>query len=144
MPPWATSIVWIDANGNRTITKVNTVGGFASFSGGLKGMSNGDFLQTWEASTNPNPTPSPVAGTYQSVVDRAALLLLCADNTLVSVIIPAPSINIFHTDGETVDITSAAVVAFLAGALGALTNAAGSLALSVVSGYRLPRATNPA
>lgn len=143
MPPWATSVIWVDANGFRSITKINTVGGFASFSGALKGLSNADYLTTWESVTSPNPMPSPVASEYQSGADRAALIFRCVDNTLVTVLVPAPSINIFLADGETVDPTAAAVVTFVANALGAVTNASGSPAAAFVAGYRLPRSTNP-
>lgn len=144
MPPWATSIVWIDANGQKTITKVNTFAGFGSFSGALKNLSNADFLLTWESITNPNPTPAPVASIYQSTQDRAALIFKCVDNTLVTVIVPAPSLNIFLADGETVDATSLAVATFVVNVVGSLTNAAGSLMSSYVAGYRLPRSINPA
>lgn len=143
MPPWATSIVWVDANGFRSITKVNTVGGYASFSGALKGLSNADYLVTWESVTSPNPSPSPVAMEYQSGVDRAALIFRCADNTLVTVLVPAPSINIFLSDGETVDPAATTVATFIANAVGSLTNASGSLATAFVAGYRLPRSANP-
>lgn len=143
MANWATSVVWIDANGNKTITRIETFAGFTSFSGALKGCSNADFLQYWESLETNNSSPAPVLDDFVSVADRAALLFLCADNTLVTVLVPSPSIDIFYADGETVNPSSAAISTLITNVAGSLVNGNGSLALSFVAGYRLPRAKLP-
>lgn len=144
MPPWSSSTVWIDANGNRTITKINTTGGYTGFLGNLLSLSNAALDRYWESATSINLVPSPVAAAFQSVVDRAAFIYQCADLTLVTVIIPAPKASIFMADGETIDASNGLVVAFNMGVIGSLTNATGAPAVTFQSGYRLPRSTNPA
>lgn len=136
------SVLWVDAYGRKTITRINSVAGFAAGFAALTACSNAAWQEYWESALSTN-VPTPAASVYQSVMDRAALLFLCVDNTLAQVIIPAPNLGIFLADGETIDPANALVVALVAAILGVLTNQNASPAASFVAGYRLPRAQSP-
>jgi len=137
------STVWVDAYGQQTITRVNSNGGAGAAAAALYALSNAGIVESWEGARTPG-SPSPTAAAYQSIVDRAALLFLCADNTIMSTIVPAPQLGIFLADGETVDITNAAVATFATAAIASpLTNNAGSPVTTLVNGYRLPGSKSP-
>lgn len=135
--------MWVDTNGNVTLTRINTTSGMggAAFAA-LLACSGADWQQCWESVLDTH-VPAPPGGTYSSVADRAALIFVCADNTNVTLLIPAPALDIFMADGETIDITSAPVAALSAAMIGELVNSSGSLATAVVGGMRLPRARTP-
>lgn len=140
---WTRSVLWVDAQGYVTLTRINTDAGLdATAFAALLACSRADWQQCWESAMDTH-TPAPAGGTYSSVGDRAALQFVCADATTVTLLIPAPSLSIFLADGETVDITSAPVVALSSAVIGQLVNAGGSLATDVVGGQRLPRARTP-
>lgn len=141
---WSRSTVWVDANGRKTIFRVNSGTGMGGAAAALAALSNAAELEHWESNVSTS-VPAPVAAAYQSGQDRAALVFVCADGTTTAIIVPAPALAIFMADGETVDITNVDVVAFVAAAVAApLTNGSGSAVTGLVSGQRLPRASNPA
>lgn len=136
------SILWADVNGNQTITRVNSSAGVAAFKAAMLGCSTGDWSQQWESTLATN-VPAPTGGTFSSVGDRAVLLFICADNTMARIIVPAPALAIFQSDGETVNPAALPVTALVAAALGQLVSTTGSPATNFVAGYRLPRAQAP-
>lgn len=141
---WTRSSVWLDANGARTIFRINTGAGLGTTAADLEALSNAGVLEYWESNVTAL-TPAPVAAAFQSGADRAALVFQCADGTQVTVIIPAPKAAIFMADTETVDPTNADVATFVTSAISApITNAVGSAVTALVAGQRLPRAANPA
>lgn len=143
MSYWARSVVWLDANGYKTITKIQSQSGASSVVGDLQALSNAGVQNYWESEvTVANLTPS--TGLFQSGADRAAMVFLCSDTTNYTIIVPAPKSSIFDSDGESVDLTNVDVAAF---ALAAITcpicNESGSPVTVLLAGYRLPRAKSP-
>src|SRR5579859_6418678 len=128
------SFIWVDANGNKTILRVNSGSTPSTLATLAEGCSNAGILEYWESAITVPATPVPFAAAYQSVVDRAVLLFLCADNTLANLIIPAPSLAVFMSDGETIDITNPNVSVLVTAAIGDLQNLSGSPAVAFVSG----------
>jgi len=141
---WSRSTVWVDANGYRSIFRLNSTAGLGTLDADLAALSNASVSEFWESAVTAS-VPAPVAATFQSGADRAALVFTCADGTQTTVIVPAPQLAIFLADGETVDITNAAVATFATNAIALpLTNAAGSAVTALIAGQRLPRARTPA
>lgn len=132
----------MDVNGNVAATLVHSAAGLGAAFAALVALSIGDWQSWWESAVTANGAPAPAAGTRQSVADRAVLLLLCADNTQVAVLVPAPG-AIFLADGETVDPANGLVAAFVAAATGVVTNAAGSPVTGFIAGHLLPKARAP-
>lgn len=128
------SVVWVGFNGDQTITRINTTAGAAALLGAALALSHADDLEYWEGTNIPNGAPTPTVGDYAPVTLRARLTFVTAAGLQVSFLIPAPDRSIFLADGQTVDITNAAVVAFVAVAITALTDGAGNLVTSLVSG----------
>jgi hypothetical protein len=140
---WARSVVWTDANGYNTITKIVSQSGASSVVGDLQALSNAGVLQYWESPVT-NAGLAPTAARFQSGADRAAMTFLCLDATNYVVIVPAPKATIFDGDQETVDLTNADVIAFaVAAVLAPLCNNAGSPVTVLIAGTRLPRASSP-
>jgi len=137
------SVVWVDANGNKTISRISSNTGATVIQGNILNCSEADFLEYWESAVTANATPIPPGGSYRGVLTRAALLFLCADNTQATVLIPCPSLSIFLADQETVDAANVFVAALITACIGNLESATGSLAVSYLGGYLLPGARSP-
>lgn len=139
---FATSVVWVDATGQRTITRVNTTTGL-TFLSYMQAAMKGNYAQSWESVVTNNATPTTNTGAYQSVADRAALLFNCVDGTVVTLVLVSPTLACFMADGETIDPTSTPIAALVANAIGVLTNQSGSPATAFIAGYLLPRTRTP-
>lgn len=126
------SIVWLDAGGFVTITRVQTATGAASIQADALAVSDADFNDWWEGDLNINTSPAPTSSQYPSVRQVAVLSFLCADGTIANLRIPAPSISIFLSDGVTVDQTT--ITTLIADCIGNLESVSGSLATSYLAG----------
>lgn len=134
------SVVWVDANGKNTITRIRTGTGAGPLQSAILAASNADFVTFWESAETTNGAPTPTAATYQPAQPYAQLSYLCADNTIATVLIPAPRLSIFLADQETVNPASPSIVALngAAIAVGGLVGASGSPAVSFLGGKILP------
>ncbi|SRR6266851_4219552 len=139
----ARSVVWVDAVGNRTITKISTNTGAAVIQGNILNCSQADFLLWWESAVTANGAPAPPGGSFLTVNQRAALTFLCADNTQVVLLIPSPSSTIFLADLETVDAANVLVAALIAACIGNLESSTGSLATAYLGGTLAPFSRSP-
>lgn len=137
------TVVYIDANGYTVASNIRSSTGASTLLTALLACSNTDVLAQWEGDFVPNPSPSPVAGSYQPGSYRAALVFGCADGTIATLLVPAPKTAIFKADGETVDPANADVVSLVALAVGTLEGNSGSLATAFVGGYLLPLSRIP-
>lgn len=140
MPDTSMSVIWVDANGKNSITRLRTGTGAAAVLSAILGASNADFTTHWESPETTNPAPAPVAATYQPLQPMAQLLYLCADNTVASVLVPAPRLSVFLADQETINPAAPAVAAITAAAVaaGGLVSASGSPATTLLGGKILP------
>jgi hypothetical protein len=128
------SVVWVGFDGSQTITRINTLAGAGSLLGAALALSHADDLEYWEGTTTVNGAPTPTVGDYAPVRLRARLVFATAGANQVSFLIPAPDRGIFLADGQTVDITNPAVVAFVAVATTSLTDSSGNLVTALISG----------
>jgi hypothetical protein len=135
------SVVWVDASGYRGITRLNSVAGAAAVVAAMVAASNADYQETWEGPLTANGAPAPIAATYQPQSARAAMTFICADLTNLVLLLPAPQLTDFLTDGQSVDPASPAIAALIAACIGVLTNAAGSPVTAFVSGVLMAGAT---
>jgi hypothetical protein len=138
--PDSRSIIWVDANGKQTITRIRTGGGAGGIQAAILGASNADFNLWWESTETANGAPAPVAAVYQGVQPMAQLLYVCADNTIASLLLPAPQAAVFLADKETIDPANAAIAAITAAAIaaGGLISSSGSSATALAGGKLLP------
>lgn len=134
----ARSVVWTDANGYQTISRIVANITAGPVQAAILGCSNADFLQYWEGPQFSNISPSPTAAGYIAGSQVALLVYQCADGTSVQVRIPAPQLAIFLADGRTVDPANAAVLTLNAAVIGVLVSTTGSLATAYQSGSLLP------
>lgn len=139
----ARSVIFVDANGNKTITLLRSNTGAAGIMGGVLNCSQSDFLSWWESDVTVNPLPAPPGGVFRPVNQRAVLTFLCADNSQVDVIVPAPSLVIFLADQETLNAANPFVAGLIAACIGNLESSTGSLATAYLGGSRLPEARSP-
>lgn len=137
------SVVWVDASGYKGITRINSAAGAGAIVASIIAASNADQLEAWEGTLVVNGAPAPIAASYQPQSARAALAFMCADGTLVTLLVPAPQVGDFLADGQTIDPAAPAVAALITACIGALTNAAGSPATAFVSGTLAPGSTTP-
>lgn len=128
------SVVWVDTQGGKAITRINTTAGAASLLGAMLACSHADDLEYWEGANVPNGAPTPTVGNYAPATLRANLTFVTGTGSQVTLAIPAPDLSIFLADGQTVDITNASIVALVAVAVTALTDGSGNLATALVSG----------
>lgn len=139
----ARSIVWLDAAGGKTITRVLSGAGLGAAFAPLEALSNAGVQEWWESAVTAPASP-PTNAAFASAADRAALVFVCADNTQTTVIVPAPKLSIFKADGETVDPANVLVVALVTAAIAApIQNPSGSPVTALVAGQRLPRSRTP-
>jgi len=132
------SIVWVDAGGFTTITKVRTATGAAAIQSALVGASNADYTQQWEGPLVFNGAPGPSAATYQPANYRAILTFQCTDFSQVDIILPAPQLGDFLADGATIDPASAAIATLITACIGNLESSTGATAASFVAGTLQP------
>lgn len=137
------SIVWTDANGLSAITMVRSTAGAGAIQAALLAASQADYIQWWESATTINGAPAPAGGQYRGGNQRAAFTFICADNSQVDLILPAPSVGIFLADQVTVDITNATVSALVAACVGSLTSATGSAATALLGATLSPGSRSP-
>jgi hypothetical protein len=138
------SVLWVDVNGGKTIQRINTATGAAGILGALSAASLAAELEEWEGTDNQNPAPAPTTGPYQGVAWRAALTFVCADSTLVNLILVAPLSSCFLADAQTIDPASVPVAAIISAVVGTMVNPAGSLVTAFVAGSLLPHGRTPA
>lgn len=100
------SVIWVPAGPFSTITLIRTSTGGAAIQAAILNHSNADFLNEWEGTLNINSSPAPVNAEYPNTNQQARLVFTCADATQAELIIPAPKIGIFLSDGVTVDATT--------------------------------------
>lgn len=134
------SVVWVDANGKNSITRIRTGTGATALLAAVLAASNGDYQSWWESAETLNGAPAPVAATYQPLQPMAQLLYLCTDLSVATLNVPAPILGLFLADKETVDPASAAAVAITTAALaaGGLVSATASAATALLGGKLLP------
>lgn len=126
------SIVWIDAGGNLTITRVKTNTGASTIQADMLAKSNADYNDYWEGTDVINATPAPTSAQYLNVRSAALLTFLCADGTDAVLRLIAPQVGIFESDQVTVDATTIATL--IADCIGNLMSPSGSLAVSYTAG----------
>jgi hypothetical protein len=132
------SIVWVDAGGFTTITKVRTATGAAAIQTALLAAANADYLQQWEGPLVFNGAPAPTAAAYQPANYRAVLTFQCADFSQVDIIIPAPKVSDFLADKATINPAAVGIAALIAACIGALESSTGSLATTFIAGTLQP------
>lgn len=134
------STLWVDASGKRTITRIRTGTGATALQAAMLTATNADFSQWWESAETTNAAPAPVAAVYQGVQPQAQLQFIALDNTLATLLLPAPKTSIFLADKETVDPASAPILAIIAAAIatGGLVSASGSPVSGLIGGKLLP------
>ena len=125
---------YIDVNGQLRTTQIVGASTLAVVRGQVLLLTNSDEATDSEAPITVNPTPNPVAATYQSVTDIARLLFLTSAGTIVTINVPAPLASMFMADGETVDPTS--VAGLLTAATGVVSDLSGNTVASYVGGTR--------
>jgi len=133
----------VDANGNRTITRINTVAGAGAIQTAILACMTGDFDQWWESAVTANGAPAPAGGQYQGVQQRAALSFICGDATIAVLIVPCPAVSIFLADQQTVDPANLQVIALVAACIGSLTSSTGSAAVAFIGGVLGSNLRNP-
>jgi hypothetical protein len=126
------SLLWIDAGGRLTITRIRTDAGAATIQADMLAVSNADWANEWEGNLNINMSPAPAGGDYGSVQQAAMLNFLCADNSIVGLRLIAPQVGIFLADKVTIDATMIATL--IADCIGHLESTTGSLAASFLGG----------
>jgi len=130
------SVVWVDAGGNVTITRINTQGGAGSIQTNILGIINADRFQYWEGTLSVNGFPTPSAAQYQPVSARATLVFTTtAPGVLVELTLIAPDIGIFLADQRTIDLTNTGVVSLITACVGVLCDTAGNTAVSCIAGF---------
>lgn len=129
----AMSVVWADAAGNTTITRINSTAGATAIETAILAAINAGINAEWEGTVNTS-SPTPVAAPYQSVTQRAVLTFQTAGGNNVLLVLPAPQAGIFLPDGVTVDPSNALVVALVAACVGALTDSAGNVVTTFIAG----------
>jgi len=134
------SVIWVDANGKQTITRIRTGTGAAGIQAAILGASNADYSAWWESAETTNGSPAPVAAAYQGNQPMAQLLYLCADLTIATLLLPAPAVGNFLADQETINPTAAPIAAITAAATaaGGLVSTTGSPATTLLGGKLLP------
>jgi hypothetical protein len=143
MADQARSIVWIDAGGFKAITRINTAAGASSIQTALLAASNADWTEEWEGDLNQNSSPSPIAADYQPTVLRAVFSFLCADNSQVDIILPAPMVGNFLADEQTIDPSSITAAAVITACIGNLISTTGSPAVSYIGGKLMQGSRTP-
>jgi hypothetical protein len=81
--------------------------------------------------------PSPIVGSFVSVLDVANLYFQTGGGDLVTLALPAPLASIFMADRVTVDPTT--IPAIISAAIGSLVNQSGDPVVTFVNGIRLVR-----
>lgn len=134
------SVIWLDANGKATITRIRTGTGAGGIMTAVLAAVNADYQMWWESAETANGAPAPAVGQYQGNQPMAQLSFLCADATIATLLLPAPKVSIFMADQETIDPTNALVLAIVAAvtAAGGLVSTTGSPATGLVGGKILP------
>lgn len=130
------SISWIDTNGFTRQTQPRGSATLASLQSSLLAASNADVLTEYEGTENINGAPAPTAATYQNVTDTANLLFQTAGGNIVTVVLPAPQAGIFLADGTTVDPANALVTAIVAAALAVVVDITGAAVVAYLGGTR--------
>ena len=132
------STIWVDFQGNTQQTIMSTNSGGAGIEADMLAASQAARLRMWEG-TDGGATGTSHNAIYVSVSDYAWIQWLCADNSVVSLSIPAPRQAIFQADGESVNTSQALIVTLNAAVVGTLLGASGSPAASILGGRRRHR-----
>lgn len=128
-------VVWVDANGQQTVTSINTSLGAGSILAALEALSNATPKTTAEGSLIV-PGTLPTAADYISVRQVAKLTYTDGAGSFAVLSIPAPTLGIFGTDGDSIDPTAVASVTLVA--IGNLLAGSGNPVTAFVSGVLLP------
>lgn len=126
------SVIWTGAGSGTTVTLIRKNTFAPDLLNALLAHSNADWLNFWQGIVAVHSSPAPVSAQYPGVNQRARLVFLCADGTSAQLQIVAPKLNIFLSDGITVDVTTIPDIVMAATA--GLLSASGSLAVSYQSG----------
>lgn len=105
------------------------------------------LLDAYGGITEAGPTPvaqligssiqSPTdVGAYSTIQDKAYFIFQCADGTVTTMAVPAPKVDIFLDDEETVDELDGLVVAFVNAMVALAANKFGSAIVGLLRGYR--------
>lgn len=134
------SVLWVDANGKQSITRIRTGTGAGGIMAALLAASNGDYALYWESAETVNSAPAPTAAQYQPLQPAAQLLFVSADATVATLLLLAPKVGVCLADQETINPGNASIVAIIgaATAAGGLVSASGSPATAFVGGKLLP------
>jgi hypothetical protein len=128
------SIAYVDANGAQGLHLIRTQTGAGFIAAAVVSSSNADYIGYWEGLAVGNPTPTPIAASYQPLKPSALLSFLCNDGSIATLRIPAPRIGIFQADQVTVDPSNALIAALITLCIGELTSVSGDVAASYLGG----------
>lgn len=129
-------LTWGDVAGQTRSTAITANASASAVEVALLNASNADVLLESEGQLFSNSSPSPIAATYQSVEDFAALLYADAGGSIVQITLPAPKASIFMADGETVDPANTDVAGITATVVGVVITPAGNPVTNFVGGTR--------
>lgn len=99
------TIVWVDAQGERTLSVIDTSTGVGSIETSMLNHINADHLQCTEGILE-TYSASPSTSTYNTVRVAAICTFVDSTGSEGSVILYSPKDNIFMPDGDTVDPSS--------------------------------------
>lgn len=108
---------WRDVAGRRFLTLLTSSAGAPLTQNGLEAVSNAVVNSFWEGLVVPTETPSTTPLPYGSVADEARLVFADSGGIKTTVVIPAPSRDIFMADGKTVDTNEFLIIELIAAAL---------------------------
>jgi len=124
-------VVWIDAQGERTLNVITTQSGVGGIEAQLSALSNASVVECWEG-LDEVYTVSPVVAQYPTVRITAVLLFASASGSVGRLYLPAPIPTIFLSDGITIDPTQ--ITALISAAVGSLICGDGTVAATFSGG----------
>lgn len=143
------STVWRDVKGNTAAVRFyidSTLSDSAAHSAAsavinaITAITNAAFQSASGPATSvAGPVAYGTAAQFATVEDKAVMTFSGADGSLHRYQIPAPKVDIFEVDQETVEADQTDVAAFIAAAIANIHTASGAALSSFVGGVRVRR-----
>jgi hypothetical protein len=131
------SVIWLDFNGVSRQTIITSTTGAGAIWAAVQAASQAQVEMSWESVLGAS-VGTPAAGNYQSAKMAAQLTYQTGSGAILRLTVPAPSLGIFLADGETVDPSTALVIAINTAAIGLLSDVSGNTAVTYVGGVLQP------
>lgn len=110
-------VEWRDTAGRRYLTLLTSSAGAPLTQNGIEATSCAVVNSFWEGLIVPTATPATTPTPYGSVADEARLVFADMGGAKTTVVIPAPSRDIFMDDGKTIDTNEFLIIELIAAAL---------------------------